>query len=386
MTNGAAGPLAGLRVIELAGLGPGPFCAMVLADLGADVVRVDRPGRVNEAEVAADVLNRGRRSVCVDLKHPDGPGAVLDLAASADVLIEGFRPGVMERLGLGPEVCAERNPGLVYARMTGWGQDGPLARSAGHDINYIGLTGALFGSGRVDGPPQFPMNLLGDFGGGGNLLVIGILAALFERGRSGMGQVVDGAIVDGTATLTAFIHGMMAGGKWDGTRRGQNLLDTGAPFYDVYETADGQWMSVGALEPQFFAELVRLLGVDGVDGVDGVGPQADRAQWPRMRSIFTARFRERTREQWTAHFAGTDACVAPVLNFVEAAEDPHLAARQTFLEHDGRLQPAPSPRFSRTAAELGASPPLPGQHSREVLADWKVDPEPLLERGAVIQR
>ena len=380
MANVATGPLAGLRVIEMAGLGPGPFCAMVLADLGADVVRVDRPGRVNEAEVAADVLNRGRRSVCIDLKHPDGPGAVLDLAASADVLVEGFRPGVMERLGLGPDVCAERNPGLVYARMTGWGQDGPLARSAGHDINYIALTGALFGSGRADGPPQFPMNLLGDFGGGGNLLVIGILSALFERGRSGLGQVVDGSIVDGTATLTAFIHGRMAGGTWDGTRRGQNLLDTGAPFYDVYETADGQWMSVGALEPQFFAELGRLLDIDGVPA------QADLAQWPRMRSMFTTRFRERTRDEWTQHFAGTDACVAPVLNFLEAAEDPHLAARRTFIEHDGRLQPAPSPRFSRTAAELGTPPALPGQHSREVLADWKVDPEPLLGSGAVVQR
>ncbi|MFI5839239.1 CaiB/BaiF CoA transferase family protein [Catenuloplanes sp. NPDC051500] len=351
-----SGPLEGLRVVELAGIGPAPFAAMLLADLGADVVRVDRPGPGSplSGDPAHDLLNRGKRSVLADLKTPAGVDRVLALATRADVLIEGWRPGVAERLGVGPDEALARNPRLVYGRMTGWGQDGPLATTAGHDIGYLALSGALHPIGRAGGPPQVPVNLLGDFAGGSLYLVIGVLSAL----RSGHGQVVDAAIVDGAAHLTTMLSGLLASGVWR-DERGVNLLDTGAPFYDVYETADGRHMSVGALEPKFFAEFARLLGLEGVSQSDG-----------DLRDRVAAAFSGRTREEWSKVFAGSDACVAPVLSLAEAPHDAHLAARGTFTERDGVVQPAPAPRFSRTPASLGRPPALPGRHTDEVLAEW----------------
>ena len=378
----ATGPLAGLRVVEVAGIGPGPFCAMLLADLGADVIRVDRPGGgTRTVDTRFDVLNRSRRSVAVDLKNPGGADVVLRLAERADILMEGFRPGVAERLGIGPDACWERNPKLVYGRMTGWGQEGPLAAAAGHDIAYIALTGALHAIGRADGPPQVPLNLLGDFGGGGLLLAFGMLAALWESQRSGQGQVVDAAIVDGTATLSSMIFGMLASGFW-ADQRGSNLLDTGAPFYDVYETSDGGHMAVGALEPQFYAELVRLLELSDAD----LPGQHDRSRWAQMRATFAARFKERTREEWTKVFDGTDACVAPVLSMTEAPQHPHNVARGTFVERDGVTQPSPSPRFSRTPGAVQSPPPAPGEHTRAALADWGFDDvEAVIGSGAAVQ-
>ncbi|MGN6242238.1 MAG: CaiB/BaiF CoA transferase family protein [Motilibacteraceae bacterium] len=377
-----SGPLAGVRVVELAGIGPGPFAAMMLADLGAEVLRVDRPTGPGLTFGAPhlDVLNRGRRNVAVDLKDPRGRDVVLRLVERADVLIEGFRPGVTERLGLGPEDCWARNPRLVYGRMTGWGQDGPLAPTAGHDIGYVALTGALHAVGRAGGPPQVPVNLVGDFGGGAMYLVVGVLAALLEARGSGRGQVVDAAIVDGAAGLTAMLHGLLAAGVWQ-DRRGVNLLDSGAPFYDVYETADGRWMAVGALEPQFYAALLT-----GLDLGDDVPDRNDPRQWPALRERFTARFRERTQAEWTETFERTDACVAPVLSLTEAAAHPHLAARGTFVEHAGVVQPAPAPRFSRTPGTLDEPPARPGQHTRDALGDWGVDDvEQLLADGVVTQ-
>jgi alpha-methylacyl-CoA racemase len=372
-----SGPLNGVRVLELAGIGPGPYAGMMLADLGAEVVRVERPGQ--GGDIAGAVTMRGRRSVVLDLKNPRGVEALLGLIDNADVLIDPYRPGVVERLGIGPDVCLERNPRLVFARMTGWGQDGPWAQTAGHDIAYIAVTGALHGIGRADGPPQPPINLLGDFGGGTMFLLVGILAALCERAQSGAGQVVDAAIVDGTASLTSMLFGMLSSGFWD-EDRGVNLLDTGAPFYDVYETADGGWMAVGALEPQFYAELVRLLDLDGLPA------QHDRAQWPELRARFSARFKEKTRDEWAAVFDGSDACVAPVLSWSEAPRHPQLAARQTFVERDGVVQPAPAPRFSRTPSEL-APPARPGAvDTRDVLTDWGVaDVDGLIACGAALQ-
>ena len=369
------GPLQGLRVVELAGIGPGPFAAMQLADLGADVVRIDRPGAVPLFGTSdVDLLTRGRRSVAVDLKHPDGAATVLALAERADVLLEGFRPGVAERLGLGPEDCLTRNPRLVYGRMTGWGQDGPLASTAGHDIGYIAVTGALHAIGRAGGPPQVPVNLLGDFGGGAMYLVVGVLAALLESRASGRGQVVDAAIVDGTAHLSTMLLGMMAGGLWQ-DRRGVNLLDTGAPWYDVYETADGRHMAVGAIEPQFYAELLDRLGLTDAP------PREDPVA---LRALLTETFRRRTRDEWTAVFEGSDACVAPVLSYAEARDHPHLRARGTYVESHGVVQPAPAPRFSRTPGVLDRPPPQPGQHTREALTDWGVaDVDRLFEVGAV---
>jgi alpha-methylacyl-CoA racemase len=375
------GPLAGLRVVELAGIGPTPFAAMMLADLGADVIRVDRPGAGPLFGVAeADLLNRGRRSVAVDLKHPDGPGTVLRLVAEADALIEGFRPGVAERLGLGPDVCLRTNPRLVYGRMTGWGQEGPLAHSAGHDLGYIATTGVLNTVGRAGGPPQVPLNLLGDFGGGAMYLVTGVLAALFEALDSGRGQVVDASIVDGTAHLASMIVGMRAAGQWQ-DRRGSNLLDTGAPFYDVYETADGRHMALGALEPQFYDEFVARFGVEVLPDRD------DPAQWPALRERIAERFGQRSQAEWTEVYDGSDACVAPVLTFTEAAKSPHLAARGTYVEHHGVVQPAPAPRFSRTPTGLGEPPAkVGGEHSRAALAEWGVDDvDALIEAGVVVQ-
>ncbi|MGW0434526.1 CaiB/BaiF CoA transferase family protein [Micromonospora sp. NPDC003197] len=362
-----SGPLAGVRVVELAGIGPGPFAAMLLADLGADVVRVDRPepGALAAGDPRRDLLNRGKRSVVVDLKHPDGAEVVLGLADQAAIVIEGWRPGVAERLGIGPQAVLERNPGLVYGRMTGWGQHGPLARAAGHDIGYIAVAGALHPIGRAGGPPQIPLNLVGDFGGGALYLVVGCLAALHVARTTGRGQVVDAAIVDGTAHLTTMFAGLLTAGAWQ-PERGRNLLDGGAPFYDVYATADGGHMAVGALEPQFYAELLRLLGLADAD----LPAQHDVAGWPVLRARFAEVFAGRTRDEWTKVFEGTDACVAPVLSLAEAQRHPHLVARATFEEHFGVRQPAVAPRLSQTPGAIGGGPPLPGADTETVLTEW----------------
>jgi alpha-methylacyl-CoA racemase len=372
------GPLTGVRVLELAGIGPGPFCAMMLADQGATVLRIDRPG-AGDPQLQRAFMNRGRQSAVLDLKHPRAVDALLRLIDAADVLLEGFRPGVTERLGVGPDVCLRRNPRLVYARMTGWGQDGPVATAAGHDIGYIARAGALHGLGRAGGPPQFPANLLGDFGGGGMLMAYGICAALVERATSGHGQVVDAAIVDGVASLLAMPLMLMAQDRWR-DERGVNFLDGGVPWYDVYETADGQWMAVGALEPQFYAALISGLGLTDPPDRD------DPRHWPELRALFSARFKDRTRDEWAATFAGTDACVEPVLSMTEAAEDPHLTARQTYIIRDGVTQPAPSPRFSRTPGQLPEPAPAPGQHTTEALTDWGLaDAADLVACGAAFQ-
>ena len=361
------GPLAGLRVVEVAGIGPGPFCAMVLADLGAEVVRVDRTtalgGDVSSARF--DILSRGRRSVAVDLKSVGGAEVVLRLVEHADVLLEGFRPGVTERLGIGPQECLSRNPRLVYGRMTGWGQDGPLAAAAGHDITYAAVAGALAHIGRVDQPPTPPLNLVADFGGGGMLLALGILAALHHVQGGGEGQVVDAAMVDGTALLMAPFFGASAMGFWS-DRRGTNLLDSGAPFYDVYRCSDGLELAVGAIEPQFFAALLDVLGLS----TDEVPPQNDQSRWPELRSILATAIAGLPRAEWVVLAEGTDACIAPVLTMREAQQHPHLVARTTIVERDGVPQPAPAPRFSVTPATLPAPPAVAGQHTDAVLADW----------------
>jgi alpha-methylacyl-CoA racemase len=376
-----AGPLAGVKVIEMAGIGPGPLTAMMLADMGAEVIRVDRTAPTG-ANHTLDVLNRGRRSVAVDLKHPDGVATVLRLVEQADALIEGFRPGVMERLGLGPDVCLERNPRLVYGRMTGWGQDGPLAQVAGHDIDYIALAGVLNNFTRVGDKPMPPINLVGDFGGGGLFLAFGIACGLIEATRSGQGQVIDAAMVDGSAVLMTMMYSFLATGLWDGDNPGTNLLDTGAHFYEVYETADGKYMAVGAIETQFYAELIKLLGL----AEEELPWQMDRSQWPAMKERFTALFKTKTRDEWSAIFDGTDACVAPVLSMTEAQDHPHMRARGTMTTHDGILQPAPAPRFSRTAEGIQRRPPAPGEHTDDVLAEWGFSADEvarLREDGAV---
>jgi alpha-methylacyl-CoA racemase len=363
------GPLAGLRVLELAGIGPGPFCCMMLADLGAEVLRIDRPDGPPGGH-PADVLGRGRRSVAMNLKSPAAIAAVLGLVGRADVLVEGFRPGVMERLGLGPAACHARNPRLVYGRMTGWGQDGPLAQAAGHDITYIALTGALWSMGRAGERPVPPLNLVGDFGGGGMLLAYGIMAALFEAGRSGQGQVVDAAMTDGSATLMGGFFGLLAQGRWRNARE-SNMLDGACPYYDTYECADGKFVAVGALEPQFFALLLDGLGLDAARFAD----RTDPARWPAMRDEFAAIFRTRPRDEWAAAFDGTDACVVPVLDLEEAPRHPHNAARGTFLARGGAMQPAPSPRFSRTPAAMPAPAPARGSGGDAALADWGLSAE-----------
>ncbi|MET9106665.1 CaiB/BaiF CoA transferase family protein [Streptomyces zhihengii] len=369
MTASGNGPLAGVRVVELAGIGPGPFAAMHLADLGADVVRVDRPGGAGLGiDPARDLTNRGKRSVLLDLKTDEGRARTLDLVEKADILVEGYRPGVAERLGVGPDACLARNPRLVYGRMTGWGQDGPLAERAGHDIGYIAVTGALSMVGEADRPPVVPANLLGDYAGGSLYLVIGVLAALqHARSEGGRGQVVDAAIVDGAAHLTTMIHGMMAAGGWQ-DRRGANLLDGGCPFYGTYETADGEYMAVGALEQKFYDEFITLLGI-----ADEVPARKDFGRWDELREAVAARFKSRSRAEWTAVFEGSDACVAPVLGLREAAAHPHLAARSTFVDHGGVTQPAPAPRFSATPGALTRPPALPGAHTADVARDWGVD-------------
>ncbi|MFE7443414.1 CaiB/BaiF CoA transferase family protein [Streptomyces chartreusis] len=366
-TTPGQGPLTGVRVVELAGIGPGPFAAMLLADLGADVVRVDRPGGTGLAiNTEYDITNRNKRSVIIDLKSPDGPAHVLGLAAGADILIEGYRPGVAERLGVGPEACHARNPALVYGRMTGWGQDGPLAERAGHDIAYIAVTGTLGMIGNPDEPPAVPANLVGDYAGGSLYLVVGVLAALHHARATGAGQVVDAAIVDGTSHLSAMIHGMLAAGGWQ-DRRGANLLDGGCPYYGTYETADGQYMAVGALEPQFYDEFLRLLGVE-----DFASARKDFSRWGELRDAVAARFKSRTRDEWTAVFEGSDACVAPVLSLREAPRHPHLAARGTFTDHGGITQPAPAPRFSATPTAVRTGPAQPGADTADVARDWDV--------------
>jgi alpha-methylacyl-CoA racemase len=360
------GPLAGLRVVELEGIGPVPHAAMVLADLGADVVRIGRPGgglRLGPPG-AVDPTLRGRRVVAANLKEPDGREAVLSLVARADVLLEGLRPGVTERLGVGPDECHKRNPRLVYARMTGWGQEGPLASRAGHDINYISLTGALHAIGRAGERPVPPLNLVGDFGGGSMLLVTGVLAALWEAQRSGRGQVVDAAMVDGASLLVQMVWGMLPTGWWS-DERGANLLDGAAPFYDTYTCGDGRFVAVGAIEPQFYRALLDGLGLSQDEQPD----QMDRSHWPEVKAKFAGIFATRTRDEWAAIFAGTDACVTPVLAFGEVPAHPHMAARGTVVDHDGTLQAAPAPRFSRTPPEIPASRPAATEVSK-VLADW----------------
>ena len=362
------GPLQGLRVIELAGIGPCPMCAMLLAELGADVVRVDRltdSGLGIGMAPEFHLLNRSRPSIAVDLKHPDGVETVLRLVESADALIEGFRPGVAERLGLGPEACAARNPRLVYGRVTGWGQDGPLAKSAGHDLNYIALTGALDAIGRRGAAPTPPLNLVGDFGGGALYLALGVVAALCEARASGKGQTVDAAMIDGAASLMTSAYALRAAGVSDAPR-GENILDSGAHFYDVYETSDGRYVSVAPVEPKFYAELLERIGLDPVDAPHS----AERTEWPESKSRLAALFRTRTRDEWRAILEGTDACFAPVLGMDEAHRHPHNAERATFVERDGIVQPNAAPRFSRTPGGIRCSPPAPGSGTRSVLADW----------------
>ena len=365
-----AGPLTGTRVIELAGIGPGPFAAMMLSDMGAEVIRVERTQAVRGPAPDApgwDVLQRGRRNLALDLKHPDGVAALLSLVERADALLEGFRPGVMERMGAGPDVCLARNPKLVFGRMTGWGQEGPYASAAGHDINYISLAGALAHFGRLGEPPTPPLNLVGDFGGGGMLLAFGVVCGLLEAARSGEGQVVDAAMVDGSAVMMSMFWGMKQVGFFDETRRGDNLLDTGAHFYDVYRCSDGHYISVGSIEPQFYAELLRLTGLS--DDPE-FALQMDRNLWPVLKGRLEKLFHTKTRDEWCALMEGTDACFAPVLTMSEAAEHPHNVARRTFIDVAGTRQPAPAPRFSRTRPEVARPPAHAGQHTREVLLDW----------------
>jgi alpha-methylacyl-CoA racemase len=379
------GPLTGVRILEIAGIGPGPFAAMMLADMGADIIRVDRAQSVMGGDPSAppsDVLNRGRRSIGIDLKNPDGVATLLDLVESADALIEGFRPGVAERLGFGPDVCLARNPKLVFGRMTGWGQTGPYAQAAGHDINYIALAGALEPLGRAGEKPMPPLNLVGDFGGGGMLLAFGLVCALLEAKSSGQGQVVDAAMVDGAAVLMTMFHAFSAMGIWE-PERGTNLLDTGAYFYEVYETSDGKYVSIGSIEPQFYAELMRLTGLDADDTMPR---QQDRTQWPALKERFTELFKTKTRDEWCEIMEHSDVCFAPVLSLAEAPRHPHNVERGTFVERNGVVQPAPAPRFSRTVAEIQRPPSFAGQHTDEALADWGIDAAAiakLRETGAV---
>lgn len=362
------GPLAGIRVIEIAGIGPGPFCAMLLADLGADVVRVDRldgHGNPVERDPQHQTMHRNRRSLALDLKKPSGAATILRLCESADALIEGFRPGVMERLGLGPDACLDANAALVYGRMSGWGQDGPLAKTAGHDINYVAISGVLGMLGRADEPPSAPLNIIGDMGGGGLLLAFGIVCALLEAKQSGQGQVVDAAMVDGSALMASAVFGLRSAGLWS-DRRGVNLIDGGAPFYDVYATSDGGYMAVGAIEPQFYAELIAGLGLQ----MSELPKQMDAGSWPAIKRKFSEIFRTRSKAEWTAVFADRDACVSPVLSLTEAAQHPHNQHRQTYVHPDGVQQAGPAPRFSRTPPEMRRPPPTPGQHGEEVLREY----------------
>ncbi|MEK7423895.1 MAG: CaiB/BaiF CoA-transferase family protein [Actinomycetota bacterium] len=381
------GPLAGYRILEIAGIGPGPFAAMMLADMGAEVLRVERVQAVRGPAPDTphfDVMLRGRRNIAIDLKQPDGVATLLDLVDRADALVEGFRPGVMERLGVGPDVCLARNPKLVFGRMTGWGQTGPYAQASGHDINYISLAGALAHFGRCGEAPVPPLNMVGDFGGGGMFLAYGVVCALLEAQRSGQGQVVDTAMVDGAAVLMSMFWAFKAAGIHDESRRGTNLLDTGAPFYDVYRCADGEFISIGSIEPQFYAELLRL---SGLQGDPEFSQQMDKNLWPHLKTRLRQLFETKTRAEWCAIMETTDVCFAPVLTMSEAARHPHNVERGTFIEVGGVPQPAPAPRFSRTVPEVGSAPAHPGQHSREVLVDWGLTTErieALLDAKAVV--
>ncbi|MCW2816109.1 MAG: carnitine dehydratase [Nocardioides sp.] len=380
------GPLVGLKVVELGSIGPGPFCAMLLADLGADVIRVDRAAGAElvgpNTDFETEVLHRGRRSVAVDLKHPQGRDVVLGLVASADVLLEGFRPGVTERLGVGPDDCLAVNPRLIYGRMTGFGQDGPLAQAVGHDLNYVAQSGVLSLIGRAGQPPTPPLSLVGDFGGGGMVLALGLLAAVWEVQRSGVGQVVDAAMTDGAALLAAAFHGFVSGGTWR-TARGTNVVDSGAPFYDVYETADSRWLAVAAIEPHFYAELLDVLGL----GTDDLPAQDDHARWPQAKAVIAGAVATRTRDEWVHRAAGR-GCVSPVLEVEESWSDPHNVARGTFVDVAGITQPAPQPRFSRTTAQVDRPPPAPGAHTREALTEWGAPPDLVAawEQGGVVRQ
>jgi len=379
MTDIAQGPLNGVRVLEIGGMGPGPFAGMTLADMGAEVVRIERPGGLGAfpGDPTDDVLNRGKRSVALDLKSTAAIEAILTLVESADILIEGHRPGVVEKLGIAPEECHARNPRLVYGRMTGWGQDGPLAQRAGHDVGYIALTGALHAIGDAGGPPQIPLNMVGDFGGGGAYLVMGVLAALWEAARTGRGRVVDAAIVDGAAHLLSGTYGMLNSGAWE-DERGVNMLDGGAPYYAVYETSDGKFMAVGAVERKFYAQLLAGLSIESVPSAR----QNDKDTWPETREVIAAAFAQKTQAEWTEIFDPTDACVSPVVSLRGALDHPHLKARGTVVVDDGRLQAAPAPRFSGVPTTIGSRPARPGQHTREVLAAAGIDAEHLISIGA----
>ncbi len=370
------GPLSGKRIVEIAGIGPGPFCAMLLADLGAEVVRVDRASAVPDTMPDSpnlDLLNRGRRSIGVNLKMPEGIETVLKLVQESDALIEGFRPGVAERLGIGPKECLARNPKLIYGRMTGWGQEGTYSLMAGHDINYIALSGVLGMIGREGEKPIPPVNLVGDFGGGGMLLALGICAALVETAKSGKGQIIDAAMTDGSALLSTMMHSFKAMGIWG--ERGTNLLDTGAPFYDVFECADGEFISIGSIEPQFYSELLRITEIDQSENPK----QMDRTKWEEMKSKIADAIKEKTRSEWEELMEGTDVCFAPVLSMDEAYRHPHNKERSTFIEIAGVMQPAPAPRFSRTPASVSSPPPHAGQHTEEVLASLGLSNDEILE-------
>ncbi len=388
-----AGPLGGVRVIEIAGIGPGPFAAMMLADMGAEVIRVDRAQAVRDDATGVhwDVMLRGRRNIALDLKHPQGVETLLTLVEGADAIIEGFRPGVMERLGVGPDVCMSRNPTLVFGRMTGWGQAGPYANAAGHDINYIALAGALAHFGRAGEPPTPPLNMVGDFGGGGMLLAFGVVCALLEAQRSGKGQVVDAAMVDGSAVLMSMFWAFKNIGMFNENAPGTNMLDTGAHFYDVFECADGEWVSIGSIEPQFYALLLEKTGIvadaDSSTAAE-FATQMDRSKWPHLKEKLAAVFRTKTRDQWNDIMEGTDVCYAPVLRMSEAARHPHNVARETFIDVGGVMQPAPAPRYSRTTADVPTPPAHAGQHTSAVLADWGFGAEridALIESGAARQ-
>jgi len=360
------GPLEGVRILEVGGIGPVPFCAQMLSDMGADILRVERPGVPRGmVEPKYDVWHRGRRSIAINLKKPKGVEALLKLVERADILLEGFRPGVMENLGLGPDDCFKRNPKLVYGRMTGWGQEGPLAKAAGHDINYISLSGTLHALGRSGQPPAPPLNLIGDLGGGGMLLAFGVVCALLESKKSGKGQVVDTAMVDGSAILMGFFYGAWAAGYW-ANEHGTNMLDGGAHFYDTYETADGKWVSIGAIEPQFYDLLLKHTGIEDPD----FQYQMDRSRWPEFKEKLAAIFKQKTRDEWCAIMEGSDVCFAPVLTFEEAINHPHNVERRTFIQVDGVTQPAPAPRFSRTKPEVRGPAPELGEHTESALLDW----------------
>ncbi|WP_158970087.1 CaiB/BaiF CoA transferase family protein [Chachezhania sediminis] len=380
--DASAPPLAGLRIIEFAGIGPGPFAGMMLADMGAEIVRIERPGAASptgQGRHELEFLARGRKSIALDMKKPGALDLAMRLIDSADGLIEGFRPGVMERLGLGPDVCLTRNPRLVYGRMTGWGQDGPVAKTAGHDLNYIALSGALHASGEADRAPTFPLNLLGDFGGGGMFLAFGMVTGLLKVARTGQGDVVDAAIVDGTAALMAMIYSRRSMGVWR-DERASNALDGGVPWYGVYECADGGWVTIGSLEPQFWAVLLDKLGLTAEE----MGDRADRSAWPAMRVRLTDIFLSRPRDHWVGLLQDTDACFAPVLSMAEAPDHPHNKARGIFS--DGPVQPMPAPRFARAATPLPSTPPAPGRDSRSVLEDLGLgagDIDDLFSEGVV---